>query len=61
VSWRLASTAVERFAEYNWTSRIRALLGVRVIEIGRNTTATLTPAIALNTVFLTRARRLSHS
>jgi hypothetical protein len=37
--------------EYNWTSRIGALLGVRVIEIGRNTTATVTPAIALNMVF----------
>jgi hypothetical protein len=28
-----------------------ALLGVRVIEIGRNTTATVTPAIAINMVF----------
>jgi outer membrane putative beta-barrel porin/alpha-amylase len=37
--------------EYNWTSRVGALLGVRVIEIGRNTTATVTPAIALNMVF----------
>lgn len=37
--------------EYNWTSRIGALLGVRIIEIGRNTTATITPAIALNMVF----------
>ena len=37
--------------EYNWTSRIGALLGVRIIEIGRNTSATITPAIALNMVF----------
>jgi hypothetical protein len=37
--------------EYNWTNRIGALLGVRIIEIGRNTTATITPAIALNMVF----------
>jgi hypothetical protein len=37
--------------EYNWTSRVGALLGVRIIEIGRNTTATITPAIALNMVF----------
>jgi Putative MetA-pathway of phenol degradation len=37
--------------EYNWTSRVGALLGVRIIEIGRNTTATVTPAIALNMVF----------
>ena len=31
--------------------RIGALLGLRIIEIGRNTTATITPAIALNMVF----------
>jgi hypothetical protein len=37
--------------EYNWTSRIGALLGVRVIQIGRNTSATITPAIGLNMVF----------
>jgi len=37
--------------EYNWNSRIGMLLGVRIIEIGRNTTTTVTPAIALNMVF----------
>jgi Putative MetA-pathway of phenol degradation len=37
--------------EYNWSPRMGALLGVRIIEIGRNTTATVTPAIALNMVF----------
>jgi Putative MetA-pathway of phenol degradation len=37
--------------EYNWNSRIGTLLGVRIIEIGRNTSASLTPAIALNMVF----------
>jgi hypothetical protein len=37
--------------EYNWSSRMGALLGVRIIEIGRNTTATVTPAIAVNMVF----------
>jgi Putative MetA-pathway of phenol degradation len=37
--------------EYNWSSRMGALLGVRIIEIGRNTTATVTPAIAINMVF----------
>ncbi len=37
--------------EYNWSPRMGALLGVRIIEIGRNTTATITPAIALNMVF----------
>jgi Putative MetA-pathway of phenol degradation len=37
--------------EYNWSSRMGVLLGVRIIEIGRNTTATITPAIAVNMVF----------
>jgi hypothetical protein len=37
--------------EYNWTSRVGAIFGVRIIEIGRNTTASVTPAIALNMVF----------
>jgi hypothetical protein len=37
--------------EFNWSSRIGVLLGVRIIEIGRNTAATLTPAIAINMVF----------
>jgi hypothetical protein len=37
--------------EYNWNSRVGLLLGVRFIEIGRNTTASVTPAIALNMVF----------
>jgi hypothetical protein len=37
--------------EYNWSSRVGALLGVRIIEIGRNTSANVTPALALNMVF----------
>ena len=37
--------------EYNWTARVGAILGVRIIEIGRNTAATVTPAIALSMVF----------
>jgi hypothetical protein len=37
--------------EYNWTARVGAIFGVRIIEIGRNTTASVTPAIALNMVF----------
>jgi len=37
--------------EYNWSSRIGALLGVRIIGIGRNTAASVTPALALNMVF----------
>ena len=37
--------------EYNWSARVGAIFGVRVIEIGRNTSASVTPAIALNMVF----------
>jgi hypothetical protein len=37
--------------EYNFTSRIGTLFGVRIIEIGRNTNGTITPALALSTVF----------
>jgi hypothetical protein len=36
--------------EYNFSGRVGALFGVRIIEIGRNTTASLTPAVALNMV-----------
>jgi hypothetical protein len=37
--------------EYNFSGAIGVLLGVRVIEIGHNTAATITPALALNMVF----------
>jgi hypothetical protein len=37
--------------EYNFSSTVGVLLGVRIIEIGRNTAATITPAVALNMVF----------
>jgi hypothetical protein len=37
--------------EYNFSSRIGALLGLRIIEIGRNTGSSVTPALALNMVF----------
>jgi len=37
--------------EYNFTSAVGVLLGVRIIEIGRNTAASITPAVALNMVF----------
>ena len=40
-----------RFAQLRTRSRIGALLGVRMIESGRNTAATVTPAIDLNLVF----------
>lgn len=45
------SIAFAPAVEYNWNSRIGTLLGLRIIEIGRNTSASLTPAIALNMVF----------
>ncbi len=54
VEHRSGSSASLGFApaiEYNWSSRMGALLGVRIIEIGRNTAATVTPAIAVNMVF----------
>jgi len=37
--------------EYNFSSRVGLLLGVRIIQIGRNSEASVTPAIALNMVF----------
>ena len=36
--------------EYNWNSRIGLLLGVRIIAAGRNTAASVTPAVAVNMV-----------
>jgi Putative MetA-pathway of phenol degradation len=37
--------------EYNFSAAIGVLLGVRIIDIGRNTSSTITPALALNMVF----------
>jgi hypothetical protein len=37
--------------EYNWTPNLGVLLGTRVILGNRNTTATITPALALNYVY----------
>ena len=37
--------------EYNLSARIGVLLGLRIIEIGRNTSTSLTPALAVNMVF----------
>jgi hypothetical protein len=37
--------------EYNWSARAGMLLGVRIIQIGRNTSASITPAVAINLVF----------
>jgi hypothetical protein len=36
--------------EYNWSSRIGLIVGARWFGAGRNTNATITPAIALNMV-----------
>lgn len=36
--------------EYNWTPSVGVLFGIRTIPAGRNTPATLTPAIAVNIV-----------
>jgi hypothetical protein len=37
--------------EYNWSARAGVLLGVRIFGAGRNSTASVTPAVALNLVF----------
>jgi hypothetical protein len=36
--------------EYSWNSKVGILLGARLIPAGRNTAATITPAIAINIV-----------
>ena len=36
--------------EYNWSSSIGLIVGARWFGAGRNTSATITPAIALNMV-----------
>jgi hypothetical protein len=37
--------------EYNWSARAGVILGVRIISIGRNTSTTVTPALAVNLVY----------
>jgi hypothetical protein len=37
--------------EYNWNNRVGLLVGVRMFVAGRNATASVTPAIALNMVY----------
>ena len=37
--------------EYNFNSRIGVLLGVRIFASGRNTTSSVTPAVAVNMVY----------
>lgn len=45
------SLALAPAVEYNMSSRIGVLLGVRFIEIGRNTTHSVSPALAVNMVY----------
>jgi hypothetical protein len=52
---RLSSGVCDAFGlapaiEYNWKSNLGVLLGMRVIPVGRNTSATITPALAVNFV-----------
>jgi hypothetical protein len=52
---RLNSGVSEAFGlapaiEYNWNRMLGVLLGTRLIPVGRNTAATITPAIAINFV-----------
>jgi hypothetical protein len=52
---RLNSGSSDAFAfapaiEYNWTSNLGVLLGTRVIPAGRNTSRSITPALAINFV-----------
>ena len=54
-SIRLNSGVSEAFGlapaiEYNWNRKLGVLLGTRLIPAGRNTAATITPAIAINFV-----------
>jgi hypothetical protein len=37
--------------EYSWSARAGVIAGVRIIPTGRNTTTTVTPAVAINLVF----------
>jgi hypothetical protein len=36
--------------EYNWSAKVGVIVGVRVFPAGRNTSATVTPAVAINIV-----------
>lgn len=52
---RLNSGPVDAFGlapaiEYNWKSNLGVLVGTRLIPVGRNTSATITPALAVNFV-----------
>lgn len=47
-AWRLG---IAPAVEYNWSSRVGLIVGARWFGAGKNTGATVTPAIALNMVF----------
>jgi hypothetical protein len=47
-AWRFG---VAPAIEYNWNSRVGLIVGARWFAAGRNTSATITPAIALNMVY----------
>jgi len=37
--------------EYNWNGHVGVIFGVRLVPRGRNTSATITPATAVNLVY----------
>jgi hypothetical protein len=45
------SIAFAPAVEYNWSARAGVIFGVRIINIGRNATGSITPAAAINLVF----------
>lgn len=47
-AWRLG---IAPAIEYNWTSHVGIIVGARWFGLGRNTSATVTPAVAVNMVF----------
>ena len=47
-AWRFG---VAPAIEYNWSGRVGLIVGARWFAAGRNTSATITPAIALNMVY----------
>lgn len=47
-AWRFG---VAPAIEYNWTSEVGVIVGARWFGAGRNTSATITPVVALNMVF----------
>jgi hypothetical protein len=55
LDFRASSGSSEAFilapaVEYNFNSQVGVIMGARVVAAGRNTTATITPAVAVNVV-----------